>query len=52
MNFLAWIGLVVVFWLLVGLMRYITLRKKKDISKTWKAFAQCLVFWPFSFWEA
>ena len=55
MDFLQWVGLVsilmLVFWVGIGVWRYIILRRKRDIGKTWRAALQCIVFWPFSFLE-
>ena len=55
MNFLEWTGLllilILVIWILIGTWRYIVLRTRKDIRMTWGAALQCILFWPFSFWQ-
>jgi len=56
MNFLEWIGLIVLIivglWLLIGVVRYLTLRAREDIRASWATALQCILLWPFSFWQA
>lgn len=55
MNFLEWIGLIailiVVIYLAAGIWRFLVIRSRENTRMKWKAVLQCILLWPFSFWQ-